>query len=374
MDHERSPHDADGPVVANLPDRTAIPSGADLINEVAAVRLLTELGELATDRLFDGSMVVTDHSRRSRCLIVRTGDQGWVLKQGGGSDTAEAVRFEARMYRVLARNGATLPVPRLIHADEPRSLLVTSMEDGLPMREAAGDTDEQQIWLAQKLGDVLARIHMVDDHADLPKLPPPPILAAFRPGLDSLRYRSSASLELIALLQQQEALCAELEVLTRLWRPIALSHNDIRSDNLLVDSAAQTLTVIDWELAGLGDPHWDLAGPLAEQLSWWLAEAKFWGNDTNAADDGAATLAPTHRFTLPYLGSYLNRAGAARIDLLVLLRWCAARLVQSAFEIAYQHPILTAMSRQTLQLAANIFARPAHAARWLFGLEVAHAS
>lgn len=340
-----------------------VPSGTDLVDELSALRLLVELGELDTGLVMSPNLTVEDRSRRSRCLIVRVGDRGWVVKQGTSGDTASAVRHEIQVYRALTRGTTSLPVPRLVHADPGRSLLVVAHLDGLPLREAEhrlGDADDAHPRLAGALGNVLAMTHRWHDPALLPPQPAPPVLTAFRPGLDSMRYRSSASLALTGLLQEHPALCDALARLDHDWRPTALTHNDLRSDNLVVDPADGTVHLIDWELGGRGDPYWDLAGPLAERLSWWLIDGELWVPGAEAA----TTLTPVRRFTAAYLGSYRTED----IDPRTLLRWCAARLVQAAFETVQQSAFVTAAARQLLQLSANIFDRPAAAAHWLLGL------
>lgn len=48
------------------------------------------------------------------------------------------------------------------------------------------------------------------------------------------------------------------------WRRVCLVHGDLKHDNLLVARADNetSLTLIDWEMARLGDPAWDLAALL----------------------------------------------------------------------------------------------------------------
>jgi aminoglycoside phosphotransferase (APT) family kinase protein len=79
-------------------------------------------------------------------------------------------------------------------------------------------------------------------------------------------------------------------------------HNDFRFDNVVLDQDLDTIGVLDWEMATLGDPLMDLAGSLA-----------YW---TQADDDATAQLArkqpshlpgmPTRREVLAY---YCDRMG-----------------------------------------------------------------
>ena len=53
-----------------------------------------------------------------------------------------------------------------------------------------------------------------------------------------------------------------------LWRPMALIHADLKHDNVLIERTTDALRVriLDWEMARIGDPAWDLAG-LAARLA-----------------------------------------------------------------------------------------------------------
>jgi aminoglycoside phosphotransferase (APT) family kinase protein len=54
-----------------------------------------------------------------------------------------------------------------------------------------------------------------------------------------------------------------LRGLSEAWVPAVPVHGDVKFDNILVSrrtSDRARLTLIDWELAGLGIPEWDLAG------------------------------------------------------------------------------------------------------------------
>lgn len=69
------------------------------------------------------------------------------------------------------------------------------------------------------------------------------------------------------------------------WRPMCLVHGDLKHDNvLLVDDGS--VRIIDWEMARIGDPAWDLAG-LASRLPALDSGAREWSANTL---DGVALL------------------------------------------------------------------------------------
>jgi aminoglycoside phosphotransferase (APT) family kinase protein len=83
------------------------------------------------------------------------------------------------------------------------------------------------------------------------------------------------------------ALVAGLRAARALWTPMALIHADLKHDNLLVAQIGDTLDVcvVDWEMARVGDPAWDLAGLVAR-----LATARTDGPPWPGADIDAVAL------------------------------------------------------------------------------------
>ena len=81
-------------------------------------------------------------------------------------------------------------------------------------------------------------------------------------------------------------LVAGLRAARALWRPMALIHADLKHDNVLVESTAvpQRVRVVDWEMARVGDPAWDLAAITAR-----LLVARGDGASWSAEDLDAAT-------------------------------------------------------------------------------------
>jgi hypothetical protein len=49
------------------------------------------------------------------------------------------------------------------------------------------------------------------------------------------------------------------------WRAVALIHADLKHDNVLVNTDGR-IALIDWEMARIGDPAWDLAGLMVRPL------------------------------------------------------------------------------------------------------------
>jgi hypothetical protein len=124
-----------------------------------------------------------------------------------------------------------------------------------------------------------ARLHATWwDHPNLPKLEWLPRLdgPARRHNLTTIAATGWEPLcDLLgdALTPQERALGAELperidDVLVRMGQlPPTLIHSDLRADNLLFAPDGSTVTIVDWQGAGIGPAGWDLAYFLSQSLS-----------------------------------------------------------------------------------------------------------
>ena len=105
---------------------------------------------------------------------------------------------------------------------------------------------------------------------------------------------------------------------------------------------------VDWEMAGWGDPLWDVAGILQEYLVAWA----------RAARTAEQVAAPMRAFWTAYGAGdeWLERA----------MGYSAARMIQSAYEILKQEEEMTAPAIRLLQPALNILAAPDRAVALFF--------
>jgi aminoglycoside phosphotransferase (APT) family kinase protein len=64
------------------------------------------------------------------------------------------------------------------------------------------------------------------------------------------------------------ALVTGVRAARALWRPLALVHADLKHDNVLVEPGIDGIRVrvLDWEMARVGDPAWDLAALTARLI------------------------------------------------------------------------------------------------------------
>ncbi len=337
-----------------------------------------------------GTPNVVDASRRNRNVQVSTdSDVGFFVKQGVGPDRAATVANEADAYHRLAgkaaSNGLDRYLPRYYGYDPPRHLLVLGLVPGSQsLHEYHATRGRFSVTLARALGDALGYVHGIprpegqnDRHSPVGKAPW--VLSLHRPDLGVLQRLSSATIELVRILQQIPDLCGQLDSLRLEWKATTLIHNDIRWDNCLVYAASNTnrvtrLKLIDWELAGAGDPSWDIGCAFSEYLTFWLSSIPITG-DTPPDRFLHLSRHPIERMQPAIRAlwqSYLLRLGADPDESAVLLlhavRYAAAKLVQSAFERTQSSAWITSDVICLLQLSLNILQEPNEAVATLLGI------
>jgi aminoglycoside phosphotransferase (APT) family kinase protein len=318
-------------------------------DEVAAYLLQRRL--VGRRSIVAGRLRISDVSSRNRNFRVRGGPaESYLLKQGIVADSAASLRNEAALYRRLSGGGGAPAacVPTLHRYDAARGILVLEWISG------GEDLDALQRRrrgcppvLAAALGRALATIHAIAPDAEALRDDPPWVLALHRPPLEALRYLSAASVELVTLLQREARLGAALDALREQWRVEALVHRDVKWANCIAHPPpggvrATRIRLVDWEMAGWGDPAFDVGSAFSDVAA-------------SSLDGGRAPAGPV----AGALWSAYVRArglGARAADELLerSLRFAGARLVQSAYEHTQETTVMSERVVRIVELAAEL--------------------
>jgi len=342
----------------------------------------------------EGQLDVISATRRNRNLRVTATNCGsYLIKQPTepGAPAAETVRQEARFYTWCGRAPQAGPVrgllPRLVHADPDRALLVLELlPDAVPLwRHYERSRPEAfPAEAAALVGEALARLHAAFrgvDPSDDPSLgwlssDPPWSFSLHRPRIEAPRDISAANREMVRIMQARPAVFRALDALRPLWQRQTLIHGDVKMDNclLLTDSTgAERLVLADWELVQLGDPAWDLAGALNDFLFFWVVSMPH--------DRPLEKMTAEARYPLPviqpairalwraYARSRTLPEGEAEALLGRAVRFAAVRTLQTAYEIASHFAVMPIPSVLLMQVAINLLADPERGRAELFGLE-----
>jgi serine/threonine protein kinase len=353
--------------------------------------LLQVSGLVDSGSIVRGEFKVTDVSRRHRNLAVTSGKGRYFLKQGTSQAKATTLAHEAEVYRLLHNGAAVVPfaryLPRLISYDERRQVLVLEwIEDAQNLRDYHSRRGRFPLKVARTMGEALGTLHgrtkELAPELIAPggsHLPPPWIIFLHRPGLGLFQKASGASLEMIKIVQQFPRFGELLDELREEWRQIALIHRDLKWDNCLfrtgrVIQGESNLKIIDWELAGLGDPCWDVGSVFNDYLNFWLLSIPATG-DMAPADFLNLARYPLEKMHPALRAFWLSYKEQMQLDGPTEQQWqtrsvryAAARLLQTAFEQMQVSAYLTGNVICSLQVSLNMLERPDEAAIRLLGL------
>jgi len=327
--------------------------------------------------------VIVDASGRNRNFkVLRHHSQSFFVKQvrNWNSQAAAMLQCEAACY-FLARNdpdfSALEPlIPELYDFDQDRQALTTAfISDGQDLWEHLRRTGSISPQIAGELGRSFGRFHRESEnrvlnspHSSVFPKQIPWILSAERRNSHPFKELSPATSQLFDRVDKWTQLPAALDALRNQWRVSTLMHGDMRLENcILVLGSPLSLKIVDWELADLGDPRWDVGSilqaflaphvislpPLEEQL-------------TLTALLAQPALGSLHPAIQSFWESYARELERSQNDLFEqCLTYAAARMVQSAYEYMQFTPELSRNALHLVELSSNILQDPSAAAEQL---------
>jgi aminoglycoside phosphotransferase (APT) family kinase protein len=328
-------------------------------HEVAAY--LFARGLVGRRSVVAGTLRITDATSRNRNFRVSgTGGDSYLLKQGIAADSAESLANEAALYRRLTAAGGRLAaaVPHLHRFDAARSLLIVEwIAGGEDLYRHHAGRRRCSVALARALSRVLAALHAIAPDDEPLRRDAPWVLSLHRPRLDALRYLTAPSVELIAAIQRDAPFVRALDALREDWRVEALVHRDVKWANCIVLRPA-AIKLVDWEMAGWGDPALDVGSALGELLGWRLRSG------AKAAGGEQPAMAA---FWRAYAVARALDAQPADELLVRALRYAGARLVQSAYEKTQETALAGERVARGLELGRELLLAPRAAAGELRG-------
>jgi hypothetical protein len=185
-----------------------------------------------------------------------------------------------------------------------------------------------------------------------------------------LRTLSPAGLQVLKVVQSSPAIRDGLDAAIASWRASTLTHGDLRTENILYLSPSD-FRFIDWELSGVGNPTWDIAGVVSDIVLFWLKIAlpKGFAGAEDDIDSGSWSVfqAGIRSFWYGYLAA---RGEGADIGPEEFASYTAIRMLQTAFESCVTRAALPQTVVLLLQVCENIMANPLRAADEFFAVTV----
>jgi hypothetical protein len=356
------------------------------------VYYLLDRNLLTPESVVDGDFMVVEHSSRNRNFkVIRRENTGYFVKQVRDPvpDAIATLRTEATCYW-LAQNdpafSALSPLlPHFYGYDPQRHVVVTEL---LSPGESLGEYHRRFSTfppeMAAQLGKALGSYHREvrppgadSPHSTTFRRVPPWILAArqYAAGLQG----TGANTQVLAIISQYSEFQQVLDTLQREWQPTALIHGDIKFENCMVATGPEgevSIKVVDWEIADIGDPYWDVGAVFQSYLSFWIFSVPV---TTQMPISEALELAhyPLENMQpamQAFWKSYLETREVAGKEAGPLLRRCvqygAARMLQTAYEYMNFASQISMNTICLLQVSLNILEGPDEAIEHLLGIEV----
>lgn len=330
-------------------------------------------------------------SRNNNFIINREYDHhSYFIKQVKAPDAEkiETMQVEATAYRMAHSDPQYKALkdflPDFHYYDNTNHILITGqVKDAVSVYDYYMQQQQHSNDLPVMIADILASFHKT--------INPSGDQQAFRyfrrqlPWVFTIAGTAPASLnapaqtadqQLMQMIAKNQALLQQVTPLATLWNPVSLVHNDAKLNNFLAGydhekGTIKFLRLIDWELADIGDPLWDLATVMQNYLTLWLT--------TDLPDQQQASYFKkvSHEQVQPWIqqlwARYVQQLKwpPAQIQpaLLKTIRYCALKLIHTCFETTAPMPALQPVTVKMLQVAINILRSPEEAAVKLFGIK-----
>lgn len=360
-----------------------------LLTEHNLFYYLLDKGMVDSRAVVNGTFTVRrSDSRNNNFLVNREYDHhSFFIKQVKAPDAEkiETMRIEATAY-MLANNDSNYAalknfLPPFHHYDATHHILVTGqVKEAISVYDYYLQVANFTNSIPTQLADILASYH-----TSMNTTQPQPAMQHFRkqmpwvftiantPAINNAP--ATADQQLMQLITKNTELLQLIAPLAALWQPTSLVHHDAKLNNFLAGYDVEKkqinfVKLIDWELADIGDPLWDVASVMQNYLSLWLT------TDIPDPQQTAYIKKIPLEQVQPCIAQLWNRyaqlmkwnVAARQTAMIKTIQYGALKLIHTCFETTAQSNTLQPVTVKMLQVSINILRNPADAAIKLFGL------
>ena len=193
----------------------------------------------------------------------------------------------------------------------------------------------------------------------------------------------NAEKQSVKLILENREFMAHLRQMGEDWEPKSLVHGDVKFPNFLINSdfahgGEPDIRLIDWELADIGDPLWDVAAVIQNYLTLWVGSEleQEYGPEVRGEGRGARNIVSLEQVQPSIAAFWLRYAeqtgwdvAAAQRHLEKTLGYTALKLVHTCFESVQGVKDMSLYSAKILQLSLNLLRRPDAAIGELLGIQ-----
>jgi thiamine kinase-like enzyme len=362
-----------------------------LLTEYNICHYLLEKGMLELKTLIAGTFTARrNDSRNNNFIINKEFDENkYFIKQVKANDLEkiETLRTEAACYQ-LANTDAHYKVlkgflPAFHYYDSLNNvLIIEQVKDAFSIHDFYFQMGEFKTNLPELLADTLASYHtavnqQLQQFPHFRQIKPWVFTLATAPPVWPYSPQPSVEQQIIQLIFKNVEFVQLLRQLETEWQPGTLIHNDVKFNNFLLNydyenKKINSVKLIDWELADIGDPLWDAAAVMQNYLLLWI-------NTDVPEQPGMQT--PFKKIKLeevqPCINTFWKRymqqlkfdQAQQRLFLTKAVKYAALKLIYSCFEMAPGSATLQPTNVKMLQMSFNILRSPENAAVQLFGIK-----
>lgn len=366
------------------------------INIDNVVSYLLDKKLIYVSTIVKGDLKIVDVSSRNRDLkVMRKNNLSYLLKQPDLLDLSskETFRKECLLYSQVFSNRKlekirTL-VPQIVLYDYANNILALQLlTDGLPLSEIMYNHNEYKCNenLFYSIGESMSCYHNAfHDYIlknGIPHFLPRQLPLVFQlvyPTPHFLAYCSPADIQLLKIIQHQKEYFKFLDEIESMWTQETIIHGDIRFDHVIAsqikkDSGLDTIRFVDWEMADVGDPAWDIAGILHDLIILWVLSMRSAGKASpedlvSSTESLLQNIQLSVRSFMVGYNKYQQLPTLSNEALLLrCIKYLALRLLQRVHESLQFERELSITSTCVLQLSLNILREPQQAAVYLLGI------
>lgn len=335
------------------------------LTEANVLHYLLERRFASLEAVVDGGFTVRRLSRRNNSFHVTCGRRAYLVKQVKiwDAQARSTLEREAAFHwrsRTDSHYHAVAPlIPQPYAWDPANSILIFNWLAGYS--ELHDSRQRFSPDLARLMAATMAFFHR---HMAMPRLTSvfpagiPQHLAMHEMKEEELIRPSEGRREVIRVVQKHSGFGDALDELRAAWQADTVIHGDWKLENCLIPAEGNEVRMVDWEFAQWGDSRWD-AGTLMQSL--WLPWVR---------RPATCRLEEIRPALCSFLSNYVLARGWELSEAVPkIIRFAAARMLQTAWEATDEAAHITADAVRLTQASLNILTRPEWAIEQLLGPE-----
>jgi hypothetical protein len=347
------------------------------INEKNLIHYLHAQGMINLELVFSSRLKIINLSNRNFNYVFEVNESdGYFLKQNKIQEVEfiQSIQIEANLYNNVGETGSNLfksYIPRFISFDSTSNILITGLELNTINLQAHLNSGPLSFLygIAGKQAQILSVIHssssILTTHSIGSISKKKPWIFEITETDSKYKPKNELGRQIIQVLKENEKYRSCVKVAVNNYLNTHLIHGDVKFSNFILkkDYNSKYLKLVDWEIASIGDPAWDVAG-IWQSYIWALLYARY----TPLQDENMALLSfkkCVKSFWLEYKEAL--PLGTNEKDLYYKsIQFAGIRIIQTCLESTQTSLRLPLNTVKLMQLGVNTVINPSQTADSLF--------